>query len=129
MVRVLNGLSYAGLNDVVVDMSALSIGTSFPIVCYLVELSEAGRGPANVHVVVAHDPELDAAIQPIPSDAPGYLHGFKGGSTLDGYASAAKLWLPQLASGRVGALNRLHSFVVCPTTPVRSCRSRPAIPV
>ena len=35
--------------------------------------------------------------------SPGYVHGFKGGSTLDGSATAAKLWLPQLAAGALMA--------------------------
>lgn len=76
---------------------------------------------STLHVFVAHDPTLDAAIQSVPSDAPGYVHGFKGGSTLDGSAAAAKLWLPQLATGRRGALGRLHEFVgphdTCPILP------------
>lgn len=112
---------FENITDVVVDASALSVGTSFPIIRYLVERIERGKGPPNLHVFVAHDPTLDAAIQSVPSDAPGYVHGFKGGSTLDGSAAAAKLWLPQLATGRRGALGRLHEFVgphdTCPILP------------
>lgn len=128
MVRVLNGIAYDGVTDVIVDTSALSIGTSFPIIRFLVELSEKRDGPTNVHVFVAHDPELDASIQAIPSDKPDYIHGFKGASTLDGYAAAAKLWLPQLAAGRVGSLNRLHNFVqphdTCPILPFPATNPR-----
>lgn len=109
------------ITDIVVDASALSVGTSFPIIRYLLERIERGGGSPNLHVFVAHDPTLDAAIQSVPSDAPGYVHGFKGGSTLDGSAAAAKLWLPQLATGRRGALGRLHEFVgphdTCPILP------------
>jgi len=114
--QVLNDAS-----DIVIDISALSVGTSFPIIRYLVELLISSGSTQNLHIFVAHDPTLDAAIQSIPGDAPGYVHGFKGGSTLDGLASAAKLWLPQLAAGRRGALNRLHDFVgphdTCPILP------------
>ena len=121
MVALLSRQRYEGVTDLVVDLSALSVGTSFPMVRYLVERIEHGKGPPNLHLFVAHDPELDAAIQSVPSDAPGYVHGFKGGSTLDGSAAAAKLWLPQLASGRGGALSRLHAFVdphdTCPILP------------
>jgi hypothetical protein len=121
VVGILSKQVFDGISDVVVDTSALSVGTSFPIIRYLVERIQLGREPRNLHVFVAHDPTLDAAIQSVPSDTPAYVHGFKGGSTLDGSASAAKLWLPQLAAGRRGALGRLHEFVgphdTCPILP------------
>jgi hypothetical protein len=121
VVTLLDRQNFEGVSDLVVDLSALSVGTSFPIVRYLVERIERGNGLPNLHLFVAHDPALDGAIQSTPGDAPGYVHGFRGGSTLDGFASAAKLWLPQLASGRGGALGRLHTFVdphdTCPILP------------
>jgi len=121
VVSILWKQTFDGISDLIVDTSALSVGTSFPIIRYLVKRIELGKEPRNLHVFVAHDPTLDAAIQSVPSDAPGYVHGFKGGSTLDGSASAAKLWLPQLAAGRRGALGRLHEFVAphdtCPILP------------
>jgi hypothetical protein len=121
VVTMLNRQNFEGVSDLVVDLSALSVGTSFPVIRYLFERIERGKGIPNLHLFVAHDPALDAAIQSIPSDLPGYVHGFKGGSTLDGSAAAARLWLPQLASGRGGALGRLHTFVdphdTCPILP------------
>jgi hypothetical protein len=118
---LLNSQDFHGVTDVVIDISALSVGTSFPIIRYFVERADRGSGPANIHIFVAHDPQLDADIRSVPSDAPGYVHGFKGGSTLDGSASAARLWLPQLAAGRTAALGRLFDFVAphdtCPILP------------
>jgi hypothetical protein len=128
VVSALSRQPFDGLTDVVIDTSALSVGTSFPIIRYLVERIERGPGPANLHVFVAHDPTLDAAIQSIPSDSPGYVHGFRGRSTLDESAAAAKLWLPQLAAGRRGALGRLHDFVnphdTCPILPFPASNPR-----
>ena len=107
--------------DIVVDMSALSVGTAFPIIRYLVERSARSLAKFNLHLFVTHDPALDGAISSVSSDAPSFVHGFRGRSTLDGSAGAAKLWLPQLASGRAAALGRLHSFVdphdTCPILP------------
>lgn len=127
-VAVMAGQNFNDLTDVVVDSSALSVGTSFPIIRYLVERIEAGAGPGNLHVFVAHDPNLDAEIQSIAGDAPGYVHGFRGRSTLDGAASAAKLWLPQLAVRRKGALAKLHDFVephdTCPILPFPATNPR-----
>ena len=121
IVNLLAQQDFKGITDVIVDTSALSVGTSFPLIRYLVERIEVGKGPYNLHLFVSHDPKLDAAIQSVPSDAPGYVHGFQGGSKLDSYALAAKLWLPQIATGCKSALDRLHGFVephdTCPILP------------
>jgi hypothetical protein len=128
VIGVLSRQAFDEITDVVIDISALSVGTSFPIIRYFVERVERRKGPHNLHIFVAHDPKLDADIRSIPSDAPGYVHGFKGGSTLDGSSAAAKLWLPQLAAGRRGALGRLHDFVAphdtCPILPFPATNPR-----
>lgn len=128
VVAVLSREQFGGLTDVVIDISALSVGTSFPIIRYFVERIEQRKGPTNLHIFVAHNPALDSDIRSVPSDAPGHVHGFKGGSTLDGFATAAKLWLPQLAVGRRGALGRLHDFVAphdtCPILPFPASNPR-----
>lgn len=120
-VALIGRQDFTETTDVVVDISALSVGTAFPIIRYLVERSVRSPAEFNLHLFVTHDPALDGAITSVSSDAPSFVHGFRGGSTLDGSASAAKLWLPQLASGRAGALGRLHSFVdphdTCPILP------------
>ena len=109
------------ISDVVIDTSALSVGASFPAIRYFVERFGKETGSTNLHVFVAHNPELDADIQSIPSDVPDFVHGFRGRSTLDDSASATKLWLPLLATKRRGALNLLYEFVephdICPILP------------
>lgn len=127
-VAAIGSEDFVGVTDVVVDTSALSVGTSFPLIRYLVERIGRGKGPANLHVFVAHDPMLDEQIQSVAGDAPGYVHGFRGGTSLDKSASAAKLWLPQLAVGRRSALTRLHDFVAphdtCPILPFPAANPR-----
>ena len=121
IIKILSQQDLGGVTDVIVDISALSAGMSFPIVRYFVEHIDHGNEAVNLHVFVVHDPHLDADIRSIASDAPGYVHGFKGRSTLSDMADAAKLWLPQLATGRHAALERLYSFVephdTCPILP------------
>ena len=128
VVKALNRLSYDDYTDVVVDISALSIGTSFPAIRYLIERIEAGMQPANLHVFVTHNPSLDTSITLIPSDSPGYIHGFRGGTSLDSSSAAAKLWLPQLVSGRRAALNALHGYLephdTCPIVPFPAANPR-----
>ena len=122
--NVVNALSKQAVDpgtDVIVDISALSVGTSYPVIRYFQDCATNGRGPANLHVFVTHDPSIDGGIRSISSDLPGYLHGFKGTSTLSLAADAARMWLPQLSTGRQQALERLFDFVkpddTCPILP------------
>ena len=112
------------ITDLVLDLSALSVGTAFPIARYLVHGVCQSRPQLNLHVFVTNDPVLDTAIRSLPSDAPGHVHGFRGESTLDSSAGAARLWLPQLEFGSGGSLARLFDFVqphdTCPILPFPS---------
>ena len=121
VIKILRQQDLKGVTDVVVDISALSAGMSFPVVRYFVEHIDRGNHNVNLHVFVVHDPHLDAGIRSVACDAPMYVHGFKGCSTLSGMVDAAKLWLPQLAAGRNAALGRLYDFVephdTCPILP------------
>lgn len=116
------------VTDVIVDISAMSVGTSFPIIRYFVEHLTQGGAEKNLHLLVAHSPDLDANIVSIPSDTPNYIHGFKGGSTLSESGDAARLWLPQLATGRRHALRRLYDFIephdTCPILPFPASNPR-----
>ena len=127
-VAALNHQGFTGVTDVVIDISALSVGTSFPLIKYLVGRVLSGKGPTNLHVLVAHDAALDDAIVPVASDAPGHIHGFRGASTLSQAATAAKLWLPQLARDRRSTLIRLHDLVAphdtCPILPFPASNPR-----
>jgi len=128
VVAALNRQDFSGITDVVIDISALSVGTSFPLIKYLVDRVLRGKGPTNLHVFVAHEVALDDAIVPVASDAPGHVHGFRGASTLSKAAAAAKLWLPQLARDRRSTLIRLHDFVAphdtCPILPFPASNPR-----
>lgn len=122
VVNFLSRQNLENLTDVVVDVSALSAGTSFPIIRYFVEHVCHNRRPGNLHVLVVHDSGVDAGIQSIASDTPGYVHGFRGLGSLSHTANAARLWLPQLAPGRRTALQRLYDFIrPHDTWPIDTC--------
>ena len=127
-VNVLRRQGLDSTTDIVVDISALSVGISFPIIRYFVEHLGQGKSSANLHVFVAHDPNLDAGIRARASDIPGYVHGFKGRSMLYDTADAARLWLPQLAIGQHWVLTKLHDFVephdTCPILPFPATNPR-----
>ena len=128
VVNILTGQRLDSVTDVVVDISALSVGISFPIIRYFVERLVYGEESANLHLFVAHDPGLDAGIRAMSGDTPSYVHGFKGGSTLYDTTNAARLWLPQLATGRRWALTKLYDFVdphdTCPILPFPATNPR-----
>lgn len=121
VVESLRHQKLSGVTDVIVDISALPVGITFPIVRYFAEYSGRRGAYMNLHVFVAHDPGIDAMIRPRAGDAPGYIHGFKGRSTLSDTDDAARLWLPQLAPGQGVALGRLYDFLephdTCPILP------------
>lgn len=127
-VRAVAGYSLGTATDIVVDMSALSVGTSYPIIRYLLETAGSPPHSKNLHVFVASNSALDEAIRPVAGDNVGFVHGFRGGWALDQTSAAAKLWLPQLARGRNAVLQRIHDFVVphdtCPILPFPSERPR-----
>jgi hypothetical protein len=115
--------------DIVLDLSALSIGVSFPLVRYIYETFGRERSGANVHLFVAEDPNLDSGISPEHTDQPMYVPGFDGDASLDQQSKATRLWIPQLVRNRIEALRRIHDFVraeeTCPILPfpARNLRS------
>ena len=70
VINVIRRQNLAGVSDVIVDASALSTGTSFPIIRYFVERIAGGMKGANLHVFVVHDPCLDARIRSTANDEP-----------------------------------------------------------
>lgn len=125
-VGLVNGLSFDGLTDVFVDLSALSVGVAFPIVRHL--LAVAQRRAINLHLIVTDEPATDSGIVAASGDVADTVHGFKGDWGLDANSRAARLWMPQLARGKRGVLERIHQRVephaVCPILPFPASRPR-----
>ncbi len=108
-------------SDIVLDLSALSIGISFPLVRYIYDtFGGKPKGP-NVHLFVTEDPNLDSSISPEHTDQPMYVPGFDGDAPLDQQSNATRLWIPQLVRNRREALRRIRDFVhaeeTCPILP------------
>ena len=110
--------------DIAIDLSALSIGVSFPIIRFMYESAKELEIPLNVHLLVASNPALDHVITPISSDVVNTLHGFKGNAGLHGVTQPAKLWLPQLSIKRKEDLKKIYDLVnpddTCPILPFPS---------
>ena len=134
-VRLMNSQSLDGVTDIIIDMSALSIGVAFPIIKHFIErLRNEPQAAVNLHVVAFHQPPIDEIVSSNPSDTVGPIHGFRGGLGLDEKSNAAMLWMPQLVRGKRPVLNRIFQMlrnvqkdaVVCPILPFPS--SRPRLP-
>lgn len=114
------------VTDVIVDLSALSIGVGFPAARLLLERCEAKAGIA-FHLMIASSPDLDDRIVGDPSDRPSPIRGFApmaetGAGTID--LSSAQVWIPQLTRGRKATLQRIwrvlkpdEVYKVCPVLP------------
>ena len=120
-------LDLEGITDVVVDFSALSIGTSFPFTRAL--LARLGQqAGVNLHAMVTLSPFTDDSILARPSSFVGPVHGFQGRWGIDQTARAAKLWLPQLRLRQGRVLEDLYTMIepddVVPVLPFPSYNSR-----
>jgi len=121
-IETLKSETWTDVTDIVVDMSALSVGVAFPLVKLLLELARKNR--RNLHVVVTDDPSIDEEIDGISSEKAETLFGFKGGLGLHDTSDVTILWLPQLTARRRKALGRVHATLteeqevdVCPLLP------------
>lgn len=128
IVEAVHDQCFENITDVIVDISAFSIGISFPAIRYFATLFSREGATANLHIMVTHQPTLDEAIAPVTSDSPGFIHSFKGRWGIDQTAQAAKLWLPQLAHGRRAALRHLFDYLrpheTCPILPFPAAKPR-----
>lgn len=108
------------LTDIVLDMSALSIGVGFPAARLLLDFAE--RLPdLSFHLMIASNPALDARISAEPDDRVVNVRGFAG-SLPPGLRPPARIWLPQLAHGRGTALVSIRAslegvYRTCPMLP------------
>lgn len=117
-----------GYTDLILDGSALSTGLMFPLARYCLEASRKCGTDFNFHLMVVDDPATDASIRSTSCGKASALHTFGGGLTLDKLNDAAKLWLPQLGTGRREFLNLIYQEVqphaVCPILPFPSSTPR-----
>jgi hypothetical protein len=113
----------AGVTDVVLDISALSIGIAFPLASYFVAASESVGPKLNVHLMTASHPQLDDAITGISSDVVDPIRGFSGEIDFEASATEPKIWLPHLSKNRNSALQLILDSLegpvdVCPVLPL-----------
>jgi hypothetical protein len=117
------------LTDIVLDMSALSMGVGFPAARMLIERCDANLA-LNLHLMIASNPELDDRIVGEPASQAQAVRGFAGPSSFQAMP-IARIWLPQLGRGRVETLRKIRAthdnvYKVCPVLPFPSRNPRRA---
>ena len=112
------------LSDIVVDVSAMSSGISFPIIRFVLNWIDQNHTNVQLHIVLARQSLVDRSIFAEPLDKSKEIFGFKGEFGLVSKSNAAKLWMPQLAFDQREALNRIYDEIqphdVCPILPFPS---------
>lgn len=108
------------ITDVVLDITAVSIGIGFPAARLLLENCEA-HGRRVFHIMLASNPELDDKIISEPGGRPMAVRGFQGADTSFSLETA-RIWIPQLARGKLAALDAIGRSVgeyykICPILP------------
>jgi hypothetical protein len=108
------------VTDVILDMSALSIGIGFPSARMLLEDCEAHVNRA-FHLMIVSNPEMDDRISSVPSTRAGSVKGFSPPIEAGGQG-LAQIWIPQLARGRAQALTQIGAAIqrrykICPLLP------------
>jgi hypothetical protein len=117
---LLNAMEWPDVTDVVLDLSALSVGIGFPAARLLLHQCEARKG-VNFHLMVTSNPELDARITGEPSQQAVTVRGFAGEAVMSAELPLAPVWLPHLAPGKQLTLAKInaggHGYKVCPVVP------------
>lgn len=108
------------VTDVILDLSALSIGIGFPAARMLLEDCEAATNRA-FHLMIVSNPEMDDRISSVPSSRAGSVKGFSPPIEAEGHG-LAQVWIPQLAHGRAQALTQIGASIqrrykICPLLP------------
>lgn len=120
IVQTFGALPLDGVTDIVVDLSALSTGISFPLIRYLISRADATAGFPNVHVLVSTSPPTDDAVRAELMDQHQIVPGFGEELMLAG-VRRHRLWLPQLGKRAAAALDliqaRMQFEEICPILP------------
>jgi len=108
------------VTDVILDMSALSIGIGFPAAKLLLEECENAEA-RSFHLMIASNPELDDVISSMSSSRISPVKGFAPDVGASG-REVAQIWIPQLARGKANTLTQIGAtpgnwYKICPVLP------------
>lgn len=120
-VKKLNAMDLSGITDILLDMSALSVGVSFPLARLLHQRAKDDAAFPNVHIMATTSTAADDAVTSELLDRYQMVLGFSADSELDVSKGKSRLWLPHLSHGKQRALQIIHDGIrpneTCPILP------------
>jgi len=123
-VKKLNAMNLFVFTDILLDMSALSVGVSFPLARLLYDGAKEGLSFPNVHIMATTSTAADDAVTSELLDRYQMILGFSADSELDASMGKSRLWLPHLSHGKQRALQIIHDGIrpneTCPILPFPS---------
>ncbi|MBB4606219.1 hypothetical protein GGR59_002464 [Xanthomonas arboricola] len=124
----LKKVDLTNITDIIVDMSALSVGVSFPLTKLFYEAGRSKCFP-SVHIMAtASTPTDEAVITSELWDRFQTIHGFAADVELEETQGKDKLWLPHLAYGKGPALKIIYDGIqpneTCPILPFPAASPR-----
>jgi len=121
---------FAGITDVIVDVSALPRSVFLPIVAKLLYIIDGQNPPRmNLFVLADENPKIDSLIleEGLDEEAD-YIHTFRGDAERESAASKPRVWFPLLGENQATQLQRIYDLVrpseVCPLLPAPSQNPR-----
>ena len=112
--------------DVVLDVSGMPRSIFFPLIARMLYILDSGRrdghSSRNLFILVAEDPDLDAAITPRDvEEFADFVAMFRGSFDQEAHANLPAVWMPVLGEGRLIQLQRIYDLVkpdeICPVLP------------
>jgi hypothetical protein len=123
-VRQLAAEDLTGITDILLDMTTLSVGVSFPLARWLHSSAVDSEAFPNVHVLAASSDTQGGGAASELLDRYQMIRGFDGDLDLDSSHQKARLWLPHLAKGKKQAMKIIHRSIraeeTCPILPFPS---------
>ena len=110
VIKSISNINFSQFSDIVIDMSALSMGVSYPIVSYIYKSTQGFDSDVNVHLALLSNPNLDAAISSDSNDKLSKVHGFDL-NKLFGEGERALLWLPVLSENKEHLFKIIHAGI------------------
>jgi hypothetical protein len=121
VVQDLSQVDLTGVTDIVLDVSALTVGVYYPAFALLFDIAQQRK--INLQVAFASSPRHDDDVDLKFSDKVAHPHGFGFEFEIQTTRrpNEGRLWLPQLVRGGGPALDLIHKFIepddVCPILP------------
>ncbi len=111
ILKVIRQVSFKDITDIVVDWSALSIGSAFPLVRFLLGRTNRSTEPTNLHIMVVASSPVDHAITRLDGGDATLIRGYEGKLEMEAMSTAARIWVPQLRHGVGPQLENMYRYL------------------